>query len=355
MAIYGTNNEDTIDGADGVTNKKDVIFGLDGDDTIYGLGGDDVMKGGGGADTFYGGSGFDEVNYTDSAETVIVDLSTGMASGGAEGDIFYSIENLTGSLKSDQFTGNGLANTLRGLGGVDHLRGLGGPDVLEGGEGWDLLEGGSGADQLSGGADFDFASYQASPAGVVVSLQHGAAMKGDAEGDMLSGIESLQGSQFGDHLYGDDNDNWIWASGGDDVLKGYGGDDELDGGADDDTLIGGTGRDVLEGDDGADTFVWNFTDETGVAPLTADFVIDFDFDEGDRIDLSGIDADVYADGNQAFTFIGTAAFSGTPGEINYYHAGYDTVIQIQTGISADVEAVIIIDDIVTPQASWFIF
>ena len=57
MPIYGTNNDDTIDAVDGVTNKKDVIFGLDGDDTIYGLGGDDILKGGGGADTLYGGNG----------------------------------------------------------------------------------------------------------------------------------------------------------------------------------------------------------------------------------------------------------------------------------------------------------
>ena len=83
-------------------------------------------------------------------------------------------------------------------------------------------------------------------------------------------------------------------------------------------------------------------------------ITDFNFAEGDRIDLCGIDADVYAAGNQAFTFIGAAAFSGTPGEINYYHSGGNTYIQLQTGTSADVEGVIRLDGIVTPEASWFV-
>jgi hypothetical protein len=47
-----------------------------------------------------------------------------------------------------------------------------------------------------------------------------------------------------------------------------------------------------------------------------DLINDFTFagTEYDRIDLSVIDANVYADGNQAFTFIGQAAFMGAPGE-----------------------------------------
>ena len=67
--------------------------------------------------------------------------------------------------------------------------------------------------------------------------------------------------------------------------------------------------------------------------------------EGDHIDLSRIDADVYAAGNQAFTFIGTAAFSGTPGEVRYYQAGGNTYLQMRTGMSADIEGVIRIDGI----------
>src|SRR5262245_13254524 len=124
MTIYGTDQKDTIDAADGVTNQKDVIFSLDGDDTIYGLGGDDIMKGGGGADTFYGGPGSDEVIYIDSTG-VTIDLQTGAGSNGAaQGDWLYSVENVTGSLHADVILGNDVANTLRGLDGDDYLYGL---------------------------------------------------------------------------------------------------------------------------------------------------------------------------------------------------------------------------------------
>jgi RTX calcium-binding nonapeptide repeat (4 copies) len=44
---------------------------------------------------------------------------------------------------------------------------------------------------------------------------------------------------------------------------------------------------------------------------------------------------------------------GTPGEINFVHAG-KTIIQMQTGLDADIEGIIRIAGIVTPQASWFV-
>ena len=53
-----------------------------------------------------------------------------------------------------------------------------------------------------------------------------------------------------------------------------------------------------------------------------------------------------------FTFIGTAAFSGTPGEINYRYENGDTIIQMQTGTSADVEGVIRLVGIHVPNESW---
>jgi hypothetical protein len=43
-----------------------------------------------------------------------------------------------------------------------------------------------------------------------------------------------------------------------------------------------------------------------------DWAQDFSTFEGDEIDLRGIDANIYASGDQAFRFIGNA-----PGEINY--------------------------------------
>ena len=49
-----------------------------------------------------------------------------------------------------------------------------------------------------------------------------------------------------------------------------------------------------------------------------------------------------------------AAFSGTPGEVRYYHADGNTFIEMQTGTSADVEGVIRLNGIHAPEASWFV-
>src|SRR6188768_1636796 len=124
--IEGTDNPETLNGADGVTNGADVILGFGGDDTILGLGGNDELKGGGGADQLDGGSGTDTANYSDSTSGVIVSLTTNLGFGGtAEGDTLTSIENLTGSAHGDFLAGNGGANVLTGLEETDVLQGGG--------------------------------------------------------------------------------------------------------------------------------------------------------------------------------------------------------------------------------------
>ena len=48
-----------------------------------------------------------------------------------------------------------------------------------------------------------------------------------------------------------------------------------------------------------------------------DGIVGFKHSEHDRIDLTTIDADKTAGGNQAFDLIGTAAFSGAAGELRF--------------------------------------
>jgi serralysin len=292
--VHGTGASDLIDVPAGVTSGHDTIYGYTGFDTIYGRGGDDMIYGGWGGDWLDGGSGPDTAMYTDSTAGVNVSLLSGVGHGGtAEGDHYVSIENVFGSSFNDVIIGDGGDNRVQGYFGNDFIIGGDGRDSLNGDAGNDTLKGGGGADYLRGG-------------------EH------------------------------------------EDVLWGMDGDDEIDGDVGDDVIQGGAGIDDLLGNWGADTFVWLSTSETGLTASTADHLRDFNFSDGDRIDLSDVDADVYAAGNQAFTFIGTAAFSGTPGEINYYQSGIYTYIQLQTGTSADVEGVIRIDGIVTPDASWFV-
>ena len=354
-------------------NNNNWLIGTGDADTINGLGGNDTLKGGGGADRLEGGAGIDTAIYADSPGQVSVDLQTGAGLfGNAQGDRLIGIENVYGSGAFDLLYGNDVANTLSGASGDDWLDGRGGADVLEGGYGSDRLTGGSGGDVLNGGEGDDLAIYRESPSGVLVSLASGYVTGGDAGGDTLISIEHIDGSEFTDFLLGNDGSNRLTGWGGNDSLKGFGGSDTLQGGEGHDTvqgmdgddflygdggndqLTGGVGVDFMKGGGGADTFIWSSIDDTGTTAETGDFVEDFVPGDGDRLDVSGVDADIYAAGDQPFRFIGNAAFSGTPGEINYVHQDGHTIIQMQTGTSADVEGVIRIPGIVTPEASWFV-
>ncbi|HEV2864889.1 MAG TPA: M10 family metallopeptidase C-terminal domain-containing protein, partial [Allosphingosinicella sp.] len=68
----------------------------------------------------------------------------------------------------------------------------------------------------------------------------------------------------------------------------------------------------LTGGAGADTFTWKAVADS--QPAKADTITDF-LKGSDRIDLSAIDAKPATASDDAFKFIGTAAFSGVAGEL----------------------------------------
>jgi Ca2+-binding RTX toxin-like protein len=231
--LYGSDFADVLVG-DAADN---FLGGAIGDDSLYGGGGNDWLRGGAGADYLDGGSGSDTLDYRDST-AISVDLKAGTASGGhAQGDQFTGIENVFGSNRDDTIVGDAGANILDGRVGDDMLFGGGGADILYGGAGDDTLEGGAGADVIDGSWDVDTASYATSNAGVEVNLETGLAAGGHAQGDVLSGIENLTGSAFGDRLTGSDGDNVIQGGSGTDWLRGGAGADQLWGGAGDDTFV----------------------------------------------------------------------------------------------------------------------
>jgi hypothetical protein len=96
----------------------------------------------------------------------------------------------------------------------------------------------------------------------------------------------------------------LFGGGGNDFLAGGSGADLIVGGRRGDTLTGGAGNDVFRYDSVEDS---NSTEADGIQ----------DFNLGDLIDLSRIDANTLVDGDQAFTFIGNAQFSGTAGELRF--------------------------------------
>ena len=237
--LSGGEDNDLLDGG----ADSDSLYGDAGDDTLRGGAGDDwTLEGGAGADIVDGGEGEDGASYSASDAGVTVDLATGTAQGGhAEGDTLTGIESVWGSDHADHLIGNQ---------GDNYFDGNDGNDTLEGGAGDDGLHGDAGADMLDGGEGEDSAQYWRSDAGVTVNLATGTGQGGHAEGDTLTGIEHVEGSDHADHLIGDDRDDQY------NHLNGNGGNDTLEGGAGNDFLDGQAGEDLLTGGDGADTFVF---------------------------------------------------------------------------------------------------
>jgi Ca2+-binding RTX toxin-like protein len=267
-----------------------------------GLDGNDLLEGGLGNDTIDGGGGTDTASYAHASGAVTVTLTaSGGSSSGADGaDILVSIENLTGSAFNDALTGNAGANRLDGGAGNDSIQGGAGDDVLIGGDGADALDGGTG---------INTADYSGSSAGVSVNLQNGKGTGGAAASDTLTNVQNVVGSSFNDNLVGSSAANM------------------LSGGAGNDTFNGGGGADVLTGGAGSDLFAFKAAADIGTA-ASHDALMDFEAGGAtaataiDHIDLSAIDAVARtATRDDAFSFIGTGAFTSHAGELRVQVTG----------------------------------
>ena len=279
--IYGGSGDDAVNGDGG----DDTLYGGAGDDTLNGGAGDDTLIGGPGADGFIGGAGEDTVSYAKAEdEKVIVVL--GRAAGAtadannpshSDGDYFvdpdpddddvnHGVENVIGSPRGDTITGDGEANKLWGGGGADSLNG---------GAGNDTIDGGPGGDDIDGGDDEDTVTYENSDAGIRVTVNAATGNEGGhAEGDELSNVENLVGSDHADRLFGDGAHN------------------ELTGGDGDDRIVAGLGEDRVEGGAGADTMDGDAVSatESGYAVVQSIFADTLSYAGsagGVRIDLSG--------------------------------------------------------------------
>lgn len=118
----------------------------------------------------------------------------------------------------------------------------------------------------------------------------------------------LTGTALGDRLRG---------SPADDELRGLAGNDRLHSLGGDDLLKGGKGSDTLWGGGGADRYVWTSPLDSP-AGADRDSVQDFRPKQGDRLDLSALDADTHRPGNQPFTYIGAGEFSAA-GQLRYVY------------------------------------
>jgi Ca2+-binding RTX toxin-like protein len=335
--ITAGNGGNVIEGGDGANTitsgtGDDVIGGGTGADTVIAGGGNDVITVAGGADNVDGGAGADRlvVDYSGFTTNVRGAFTGGNLGSGYTGlfaDLSASRVDFvaTESFKVTTGLGNDVVKTgdgddmLVGDAGEDTLDGRGGDDVLFGGADDDSLKGGVGSDALAGETGIDRVLYNDSLTGLTVDLHVASNNTGIAAGDTYVSIENLLGSNLSDNLRGDAGKNAIWGQAGNDTILGRDGNDRVDGGAGDDWLNGGAGKDTLIGGVGNDTFAFTRVGDT-VVGASRDQIADFA--SGDRLDLTGMEAET----GTAFNFIEAAAVSDTAGEVRQFSSGGGTYI-----------------------------
>ncbi|OWY06651.1 peroxidase family protein [Thioclava sp. IC9] len=288
ITINGDAGDDTVD-----------ISGLTSDHRI-------VFNGGGGDDMVVGGERpQDEVHgarYGTRSESSDQDGSNSGSDGGADDSSDDAMSDgvvLVGDDTAETFIGmegndvifaGGGADNALGNGGDDMIFGDGGADRLFGGDGDDVIEAGKGhdmvfaddgddtviateddgADSYWGGEGSDTLDYAAIQASVEVDLGHGT----NGHGQVMIG-------ETADQIYSFEN-----------VITGSG----------DDTIIANGAVNVMDGGGGHDTFVFNSAADADGDRING-------FAPGDKIDLSGIDADHGAAGSQSFVLFAAGDFS----------------------------------------------
>jgi len=134
--------------------------------------------------------------------------------------------------------------------------------------------------------------------------------------DPRSFIDDAIGGSGRDSITGNDIANGLFGGKGGDSLFGLGGKDNLNGGKGADILIGGGAADQLTGAAGADRFVYRLLSDSS-AGAGRDLILDFSHGQGDRIDLSSLDANAGLAGQQAFTLI-AGGFTGAAAQLIQY-------------------------------------
>jgi Rieske Fe-S protein len=239
--------------------------------------------------------------YATAPVTVSLAITTQQNTIGAGSDTLTNIDNLMGSNYSDSLTGNGQNNVLDGGTGDDKLNGAGGADTMIGGRGNDTFTvnhvGDVAIEYLNKGTD-------------KVSSNVTYTLPANVENLTLTGALAINGT-------GNDLSNILVGNTGNNLLKGLAGLDKLTGGA------------------GADRFDFDALSDS-VAGANRDVIADFNHAQGDLIDVSTIDANDSVAGDQAFTFIGNAAFSAA-GQLRYNPVNGFIQGNVNNNLTADFE------------------
>lgn len=355
--LIGDSGNDGLAGGAG----NDSLDGGDGDDTLLGQAGDDTISGGIGRDFMDGGDGADTINAGDANDLINGGNGSDIINGDAGNDSIYGDAGndvIDGGAGDDDLSGGNDNDTITGGAGDDRIAGGFGNDILNGGEGNDTISANDGDDTITGGLGVDnlygFTGNDTIDGGDGGDTLLG--MEGDDTITGGAGADYIVGGDGADRLSGDDGDDNMQGNDGNDTLNGGLGNDGLDGGAGNDTLNGdagndylggGEGNDILNGGDGNDVFVGGagkdaltggagadaffFTALSDSTSAAIDKITDFSSANGDYIELSRIDANTSAAGDQAFSFVNS--FTKQAGQATL---SYDAASNTST-FSADVD------------------
>ena len=228
--IIGTEGNDRLIGDD---NANELQGGA-GNDRVEGGSGNDVIIGGDGEgdDTYDGGDDMDTVVYSSATQAIVVNLTTGQATGPEIGtDQLANIENVIGGSGDDRITGNAGANQIFGGAGADLMLGGLGDDsyvvdnVLD-----QVIENpGEGRDSI-----YTTVNYSLSGNVEVLTAQGGADLQ-------------INGNGLANTIVGNSGNNVIDGGAGADLMLGGLGDDAyvVDNVLDQVTENSGEGRDAI--------------------------------------------------------------------------------------------------------------
>lgn len=221
------------------TALADVLMGSTEANDMIGLAGDDVIVGGGGEDKIFAGAG-DDVVF-----------------GGSDGDV------------------------VDGEAGDDRIFGESGDDLITAGAGNDTVIAGSGNDLITGRAGDGDDTYfgDDSGGGTGIDTLDLSAITANLNVDLGNGLLGRGGSSS--------------SQSGTDTLWSI---ENVATGAGSDTITASKAINVMEGGAGDDTFRF-------LSAEAADGDTILDFEPGDRLDLSSVDADSSQAGNQGFTLV----------------------------------------------------
>ena len=357
------------------TAGPDILRGTPTADSLVGNAGDDVMIGGAGNDNMAGGIGND-IYVVENVGDIVTEAA-GAGTDAVLSEITYvlgaNVENLTliGTAAING-TGNTLANVLSGNAGANILNGGTGADNMAGGLGNDTYVVDVAGDQVTEAVGAGTDTVQS---GITYALGinlENLTLTGtsaiNATGNALANV--LTGNSAANILTGGlGNDTYVVGVGdtvteaaaagtdtvssaltyalganlenltltGTSAINGTGNAlaNVLTGNSAANILFGDVGADNLTGGAGNDIFDFNAIGESGIGSGARDIITDFV--TSDRIDLTGIDANAIAVGNNAFSFIGTAAFSAA-GQLRYSFDGVTGQTVIEGNVNANLAA-----------------